>query len=1125
MRLMMTAMVLLGCISVQAAEFQVTSLADSGPGTLRQQIISANTSPASPHRITFNLPSPFTISPTNAFQAITNNTLIDGITQPGYAGTPIVWLTGTNAALGVNGLEFYGRGGGVRGLRIDRFDSAVAIVLVGVSNSVEGCHIVSNQMGISVGSSPVSTGSFVRIGGVAVSNRNVISGNSSVGIQIGTPAGRTLVQGNYIGLDPSGTQSFSHSNNFTGISIVDSPSNTIGGTAAGARNIISGNRGEGVKLLGSAARNNRIDSNYIGTDALGSTAISNVIAVVISDAPSNTITANILSGNNVGLTIIGSDAVANTVTRNFIGVITNGTVMPNYNGITINAAANVISSNTISGNRGSGVELSFEGTTHNELYGNFIGLAPDGVTIRSNHQYGVVVQNGASSNKIGVTRPAPSDRNIISGNGLGGVFISGTGSVGNVVAYNRIGTDVSGNLARGNHSFGVRVIDALATWIGDNIAGPGSANQISGNNGAGVDMFGSETRDTRVEYNLIGLNAGGTGVVAGSQSTGIAVGNGVNYSIGPGRNYISGHALQGITVGSFATNVSIINNVVGANTSATTRLPNGHGLVFFRVDGVAVRDNVISGNATNGILAVGTNITGLVIGGNLIGLNGAGTGALSNGQHGIHILSVAGAQIGTDDTNDRNVISGNGQHGILIGSGVGSAGTSIRNNYIGLNVSGTTAVPNGSNGIHAAFTHDIEVGGPSNSSRNVIAGNQFGIYIEKGDRWTIANNYIGVNSGGSAIRSNRAAGIRFGDSSISNVIERNLIAGNNGPGLLFEGGSRYYTVRGNSIGVGALPLQALPNNGPGIFVSGSQDILYGGLITSDANRIAFNLGPGITITSALFGIRLRHEIYGNLIYSNAGIAIDLNNDGVTANDPAPDNDNGYANDFQNFPVLTVAVRGSTIVSGQLVSDAFALYNPYRLEFFALTPTQGMVFIGATNLSLVGSGGTGTFTYAFTPSPPTGSLIYATASTTNKGTSEFGPPIVLTGSTGLTDSDGDLMPDIWESGYGLNPAVSNAVDSDADADGQTDLEEWIADTIPNNSNSFFQIVAVTGNTARVVLMPSSATRSYRLEGSTSLMDQTWFPIQVNVPGNGTILGMNDASASGTNRVYRATVRRP
>lgn len=1120
MRLLAAALVLMGCISAQAADFVVTNRSDSGPGTLRQKIFDANTSPASPHRITFNLPSPFTISPSNSFNVITNNILIDGSTQPGYAGTPIIRLTGTNAATSVVGLTFASSGGGVRGLRIEQFDDSAGVVLLGRSNVVEGCHIFSNSIGVSIGAIPTFTAVYARVGGVAVSNRNVISGNSDVGIYITTPMGRSLVQGNYIGLDPGGTLSYSHTNNFTGVLIVDSPSNTIGSAAAGARNIISGNRGEGVKLLGSEARNNRIDSNYIGTDAAGVNAVSNHTAIFINRAPSNTITDNVLSGNNTGLFINDSNAVGNTVSQNLIGVITNGAALPNLNGVIINAPRNMLFYNTISANIFSGVDLNQQVTTHNELYGNIIGLAPDGITVRSNHQYGVVVQNGASSNSIGVTTPFFFDRNVISGNGQGGVYISGTGSVGNVVAYNRIGTDSSGNLARGNKNYGVRVVDARATWIGDNFTGPSSANQISGNNGSGIDLFGSQTRDTRIEYNLIGLNAAGTGVVAGSQSTGVSIGSGANYSIGPGRNYIAGHAARGVYVGGFPTNVTIQNNVVGANTSATVRLPNGTGVEIYQVDGISVYDNVISGNVSNGILAVGSDVHDLIIGGNLIGLNGTGSGAVSNGLNGIFILNVPGTQIGTDAAIDRNIISGNGQHGILVGSGTNSVGTQIRNNFIGLNLSGTTALRNGGDGIHAEFTHGIEVGGPNNSSRNVIAGNQFGIYINKGDNWTIANNYIGVDSAASTIRSNRSAGIRFGDSSFSNIIERNVISGNNGPGLVFEDQCRFSSIRGNSIGVGTNSMLPLRNSGPGIFVNGCESMLYGGFTTSDANRIAFNLGPGIAITSIVDGLRLKHEIYGNLIYSNAGIAIDLNFNGVTPNDPVPDTDNGYANDFQNFPILTAAVRGSTIVSGRLESDAF--FNPYRIEFFALTPTQGMVFIGATNLTLAGSG-TSTFTYAFAPSAPSGSLIYATASLSSKGTSEFSTPIALTGGT--LDSDGDLMPDVWESAYGLNPSVSNAVNSDADGDGQTDLHEWIADTIPNNSNSVFQIVSISGGTPRVVLLPSSATRLYRLEGATSLVNQFWYPIQVNVPGNGTILGMNDASASGSSSVYRASVRIP
>ncbi len=159
-----------------------------------------------------------------------------------------------------------------------------------------------------------------------------------------------VVQGNYIGTDVTGTAALG---NYNGVAVY-SAGNTIGGTTAGAGNIISGNTGDGVLISGSTASGNVVEGNYIGTDYTGSVALGNdagnvVIAsdrtdnnggvVIASGASGNTIggdtaaARNIISGNiGDGIDITGSGANGNTVVGNYIGTDAAGNKLALSNG-------------------------------------------------------------------------------------------------------------------------------------------------------------------------------------------------------------------------------------------------------------------------------------------------------------------------------------------------------------------------------------------------------------------------------------------------------------------------------------------------------------------------------------------------------------------------------------------------------------------------------------------------------------------------------------------------------------------------------------------------------------------------------------------------------------------------
>src|SRR5262249_42288869 len=109
------------------------------------------------------------------------------------------------------------------------------------------------------------------IGGATAGAGNVISGNQ-IGIGITSASTRTLVQGNYVGTDATGGSAVP--NTTTGIVVVQaSTGNTIGGTTAAARNVISGNTQHGIQINNSSA--NTVAGNYIGLNASGSAALGN----------------------------------------------------------------------------------------------------------------------------------------------------------------------------------------------------------------------------------------------------------------------------------------------------------------------------------------------------------------------------------------------------------------------------------------------------------------------------------------------------------------------------------------------------------------------------------------------------------------------------------------------------------------------------------------------------------------------------------------------------------------------------------------------------------------------------------------------------------------------------------
>src|SRR6185437_5477598 len=123
---------------------------------------------------------------------------------------------------------------------------------------------------------------------------------------------------------------------------------------------------------------------------------------------------------------------------------------------------------------------------------------------------------------------------------------------------------------------------------------------------------------------------------------------------------------------------------------------------------------------------------------------------------------------------------------------------------------------------------------------------------------------------------------------------------------------------------------SLPNNWVGIFLDSNSDTnQIGSIAAGGGNVVANNADAGVIVSANA----LRNQIRGNSIHDNGLLGIDLNQDGVTANDVG-DPDFG-ANRLQNYPVLTTSASNAsnTQVSGSLNSKP---NRQYALDFYAST---------------------------------------------------------------------------------------------------------------------------------------------------------------------------------------------
>ena len=780
----------------------------------------------------------------------------------------------------------------------------------------------------------VDTGaSGTTIGGTTAGAGNVISGNSSYGVLLRSASGN-LVQGNLIGTNAAGTAALG---NVYGVEIdTASTNNTIGGTTASARNVISGNSASGIYLTDSGTTGNLIEGNYVGTNAAGTAALANAYHGVLVNAANNTVggtasgAGNVISGNVGSGVWLYATATGTLIAGNLIGTNAAGTAAVGNGGYGVNVTADGVTiggtvaaaRNVISGNA-YGVSLSNSGTTGDLVEGNYVGTDATGTAALPN-AYGIYVVG--ADNTIGGTTTAA--RNLISGNPTNVVF-SGSGASGNLIEGNYVGTDASGTAVIAGSNYGVEVASASGNTIGGTTAA--ARNVIGGNANDGIWLRGAT--GTLVEGNYVGLNAAGTAALA--NGVGVLIdtagsGNTVGGSISGAGNVISGNTLNGVEIsGSGATANAVEGNYIGTDATGAVALGNGHcGVLinggasnnFIGTNGDGVNDategNVISGNgfASGGFSGVsitdaGTN--GNVVAGNFIGTNAAGTAALANGVHGVFITDGAQSnRIGTNgdgvsDNLERNVISGNSQAGVAIWN-LGTNFNIVAGNYLGTDKTGTAALANGTFGVILSADTAQSAGPQSNrigvnssdadavGERNIISGNSYsGVFITAVNTTNnvVAGNYIGtdvsgtlalpnatVNTndpldlsagidirssssntiGGTAANTGNLIAFNHGDGIVlfnksadptNTLIQGNTIVGNTGNGINILQGDQN-TIAGNDIGTNAASATGLGNQANGILISSGSSNSIGGTTAAARNIISGNTGDGVLITGS-----------------------------------------------------------------------------------------------------------------------------------------------------------------------------------------------------------------------------------------------------------------------------------
>ncbi|MEO0468527.1 MAG: hypothetical protein AAF206_02820 [Bacteroidota bacterium] len=493
-----------------------------------------------------------------------------------------------------------------------------------------------------------------------------------------------------------------------------------------------------------------------------------------------------------------------------------------------------------------------------------------------------------------------------------------------------------------------------------------------------------------------------------------------------------------------AENCRVTNCFIGTDASGTLDATPGDFGLYIRNHNNIVgganpgEGNLIGGNATSGIY-VQNNQDSTIIMGNLIGTDINGTSTLPNGT-GINCWGRF-VELGSSTLTSRNIISGNTNGALLWGRK-----SIVQNNYIGVDITGTVALPNTGIGL-GIFQDSSLVGGSLPSERNVISGNgSSGIGLSGANTFgsRISGNFIGTDYTGTVAIPNGQQGIVCNGGVTGVTIggltagERNIISGNSAGGVGFNTGTGNY-VYGNYIGPDVSGTVVIGSQTIGITCNSAGGNFFGNGTAAGANVISGNTNMGVNLNGPDSD---SNQVKFNYIGTDPSGLLDLGNGnrGVYANGGAEDNEIGgllpgegniiafntqggvlinfsgstrnsilgnriyenqgagiqlsNGNNNQAAPDITGYGNGPGTITffGTLLS---APNTTYRLEFFSSsTSNQGQTLLGSTNVTTDGAGFYALNELIAAPINPSEPYFTATATDPLGNTSEFGAEVIL-----------------------------------------------------------------------------------------------------------------------------------
>jgi hypothetical protein len=920
------------------------------------------------------------------------------------------------------------------------------------SNAVEGCFVGLDTSGTNSLASP-GFGVFVqtpnnRVGGVNPSARNIISGKGATGIEIFELfASNNVVQGNFIGTDRTGTKAIGNTDRAVVVNMNASAA-LIGGEAPGAGNVISGNLNRGITLDGS---NNSVQGNLIGTSVTGQPLGNARTGVEIGG-----------SGNSVGGSRPGAP---NIIAYN--GVDGQGFTT---NGIDVKAGTTFyfILRNSIFDNRGLGIDV------------NANGVVTPGyplITLASNTITGTLIR-GSNMPNAGVyielfTNPTADP----SGFGEGKTFLVATNIATDAGGFFTInwpvplapGLFVTATVSASSEFSQARLVTA---------AGAGAANSWTNNLGGKWEIGPNWSLNVPPFsiHSLIAITNAGTKTVTNDATT-------ANGS--PGTLTVS-NLVIGAPAG--ATNTLLLAHGGTATPLRTLRgldVRNGGAIsikngamslegppsTFSHINGsVTLHDGTF--NATNGSqLYIGSTNTGsLTVSAGvfrayypIVGINPGGNGTW-------HVAGGTNIVTQVFDVGDSLTATG------IVKVTGGSLETP--NIYVGLFGNGSLLVSNG----YFQCDGQVDVASQQGSQgRFIAAGNALcyvgRIVVSEGPGATglvqVADTALVVVDG---TLENRSGTVRLDGGGL--FVNHLLLLNTNGQFLFRRGGlsANICTVTnapfivGDGTNVALFQLNASGSNtnlfSRGLRISPNASLTGNGIITGPLTNSGV-IAPGDSIG--------RFDLNGNLVLANSS---DLQFE-IAGYNPATQVD-------------FLRVNGSATLGGTL---SVTLINDFPSRM-----TNGAGFVVLSNSV--------PFTGAFA-NVASGGLL-----TTTDGYARF--TVLYAGSTILRltnlvvlDTDSDGLPNWWEDQYGLDPQVANAGE-DPDGDGASNLDEFRAGTSPVDGNSVFRLVNFRRETNNVRLIWNVVGgKSYRVQtnapsagGVTTIFADLSPSIPVTNPGEST-----------------------